>query len=977
MTPTLRIRPGRWSMMFYCMLPLLSLNTVAQDTITIGTGTEQNGLVEYPAPYGNAQQGARHQLLILADELQAAGMVEGNIWSVGFDVAQAAFTVFTDLNVSIGTTAEVEMAPQWIPGLTPVFGPVDFTNDQAGWTQHTFDAPFLWDGTSNLVVQVCFYNEDMGANAIHNQTATSFASTLWRSTPNPNVCTAETGTLITDALRPNLRFTWSSLDIPPVASFAQSTTSTCTGGVQFTDNSEYTPDTWFWDFGDGTTDTVQNPEHQYTSDGVFLPILIAANAFGTDTVEGQPITVSISVPLPVTACEPNSTGTISGFGILSITLADLTVASADSQAEGYTDRTCQGATVLAGTNMLIALETGTVATHNVRVWVDWDNSGDYIGTEEVLSATSVLSASANVTVPSFAVLDTPLRARFMADYDFGPALDPCTGPQFGQAEDYALTVLANPVAPVAAFVAAPSLSCDGSVQFSDLSTNIPSSWEWDLGDGSTSIEPSPLHVYLTSGSFDVRLIVTNANGADTLVQTGLVTVDLSAQLVPAQCLPATQDACCGYGLTSLVFAGINSTSGDGSEGYVDRSCGNTAEVTEGASYPISAGTGGVLEHDVIMWMDLDNNGTFGTDEQVWSALDQQDPSSIFVMPSGSVFGIPVRLRIAADVVGQTIEACDGPFYGQMEDFSVIVTENTDPPVADFSATPTTTCNGYVQFTDASTNAPSTWLWDFGDGTTSDEPSPLHLYTEAGIYTVSLTVESPDGMDMLTNVDHIQYLDAWMCDTLQVPNGGAMLVETCPGILSDDGGPEAPYQPGDSDPITIAPLGADVVTLIFSQFQWGNNDARWLAIYDGPDVFSPLIDEYSGNGLVQLPNNGIITSTGPAITLRQESDGGGPPPNSAGFLLTWECGFTGLPEAMPMIGQVWPQPADATLTIRLAAPAAAGTRIALHDALGSQVLDQAVVGTDMIHLNVEHLAPGPYVLGLTAGDARWNRTILIN
>jgi len=61
--------------------------------------------------------------------------------------------------------------------------------------------------------------------------------------------------------------------------------------------------------------------------------------------------------------------------------------------------------------------------------------------------------------------------------------------------------------------------------------------------------------------------------------------------------------------------------------------------------------------------------------------------------------------------------------------------------ADFSAFPLSgSANLSVQFTDLSTGATS-WLWDFGDGHISINQNPLHVYTEYGTYTVSLTINS--------------------------------------------------------------------------------------------------------------------------------------------------------------------------------------------------------------------------------------------
>ncbi len=48
----------------------------------------------------------------------------------------------------------------------------------------------------------------------------------------------------------------------------------------------------------------------------------------------------------------------------------------------------------------------------------------------------------------------------------------------------------------------------------------------------------------------------------------------------------------------------------------------------------------------------------------------------------------------------------------------------------------------VQFTDLSTGDPAGWLWNFGDGNNSREPSPEHIYTKEGAYSASLIVNTP-------------------------------------------------------------------------------------------------------------------------------------------------------------------------------------------------------------------------------------------
>jgi PKD repeat protein len=63
-----------------------------------------------------------------------------------------------------------------------------------------------------------------------------------------------------------------------------------------------------------------------------------------------------------------------------------------------------------------------------------------------------------------------------------------------------------------------------TVTFNDLSSNEPTAWAWDFGDGGASTEQHPTHVYSQPGMYDVTLTATNAIGADTLTMPDLITV---------------------------------------------------------------------------------------------------------------------------------------------------------------------------------------------------------------------------------------------------------------------------------------------------------------------------------------------------------------------------------------------------------------------------------------------------------------------
>ena len=58
-------------------------------------------------------------------------------------------------------------------------------------------------------------------------------------------------------------------------------------------------------------------------------------------------------------------------------------------------------------------------------------------------------------------------------------------------------------------------------------------------------------------------------------------------------------------------------------------------------------------------------------------------------------------------------------------------------------------NETISFIDKSTGSPTSWLWDFGDGTTSTAQNPTHTYTIGGGYTVTLTVKNEIGSNKVS------------------------------------------------------------------------------------------------------------------------------------------------------------------------------------------------------------------------------------
>ena len=89
-----------------------------------------------------------------------------------------------------------------------------------------------------------------------------------------------------------------------------------------------------------------------------------------------------------------------------------------------------------------------------------------------------------------------------------------------------------------------------------------------------------------------------------------------------------------------------------------------------------------------------------------------------------------------------------------------VTVNPTPPAALFTGDPTSGKKDLrVEFSNSSLRF-NTSLWDFGDGNTSTEENPVHTYTTAGTYDVTLSVVGDGGTDTnvlsgYINVDDVQ------------------------------------------------------------------------------------------------------------------------------------------------------------------------------------------------------------------------------
>lgn len=126
-----------------------------------------------------------------------------------------------------------------------------------------------------------------------------------------------------------------------------------------------------------------------------------------------------------------------------------------------------------------------------------------------------------------------------------------------------LTVLraaAGGSAPVANFSAdVTTIDAGGTVNFTDLSTNTPTSWSWSFGDTGTSTQQHPSHQYEDGGVYDVELIATNASGSDTETKVGYIGV---RPVVPSQSSPVDAAMLTDYTPTFNWIGVVGATSYD-------------------------------------------------------------------------------------------------------------------------------------------------------------------------------------------------------------------------------------------------------------------------------------------------------------------------------------------------------------------------------------------------------------------------------
>jgi PKD repeat protein len=225
------------------------------------------------------------------------------------------------------------------------------------------------------------------------------------------------------------------------------------------------------------------------------------------------------------------------------------------------------------------------------------------------------------------------------------------------------------------------------VQFTDSSTGTITSRLWDFGDNTTDTSKNPLHGYITTGSFSVKLVVSGPGGKDSITKANYIVITASIPK-PVPKISGTPTS----GTDSLKVQFIDSSTGT---------------ITS------------------RLW-------TFGD-----NATDTSKNPLHGYITTGS---FSVKLVVSGPGGKDSVTKAN----------YIVITASVAKPKAGFSGAPTSGTDSLkVQFTDLSTGTITSRLWDFGDGSIDSSKNPLHDYTKTGSFSVKLVVVGPGGKDSTT------------------------------------------------------------------------------------------------------------------------------------------------------------------------------------------------------------------------------------
>lgn len=370
-----------------------------------------------------------------------------------------------------------------------------------------------------------------------------------------------------------------------------------------------------------------------------------------------------------------------------------------------------------------------------------------------------------------------------------------------EAFDLSPTCMIAAAPPIANFLPSALNSCVSTVSFTDSSTSTPQQWLWDFGDGTTSTQQNPSHAYISDGVYNVSLVVTNNMGSDTMIQQITMTLPPPPITIGDEVCAGDSAILVATGTGSIQWKNTSNTilkQGDtlrvssvsSIQTYYAENITGTPSQFIGAP-DSSIGTGSIDNASyaalnfradqpleiVSAWVYAQGSAfrtfflasgenTAGAvptnitdDVTVFLQSGWQEVQLNLVVPdtgnynlggetlnlyansTGAAYPYAIPGLISINSSSSSTAPNDSYYYFynlQVREPRCVSPKDTVTAVPVSSYFTYTDNNNTFTFTDGSSGATS-WLWDFGDGTSSTLQNPTHTYANGNAYTVTLSI----------------------------------------------------------------------------------------------------------------------------------------------------------------------------------------------------------------------------------------------
>ncbi len=166
---------------------------------TGSTGTTTN------TPFYGVYDDARGQYLLTASDLASAGVQPGTITEVALNVTSLASSLpYSNFNIKMGCSNLTSMGTMFVPGLTTVYSNAAY-NTVAGINAFPLTTTFDWDGTSSIIIEMCYDNNDFSSSDAVEASATAQPTVVHRYDDLSSGCSFPTPNNSNTTMRPNFQ----------------------------------------------------------------------------------------------------------------------------------------------------------------------------------------------------------------------------------------------------------------------------------------------------------------------------------------------------------------------------------------------------------------------------------------------------------------------------------------------------------------------------------------------------------------------------------------------------------------------------------------------------------------------------------------------------------------------------------------------------------------------------------------------------